>query len=442
MHQLPNRIVYILLPAIFTFLLIIECGKIPSNPYYDYDNANIELLPVNVPAQGFRVGDTVTFSVIMNLPQLFSSITVSANDIIIQGKIDSSGQNKDTCLIRQCFNEPDTYYLTVNGILNNNEKRITNGKLIINGIPPVITKDLKALNYVKTGTACTLSVAATGSAPLQYSWYHDNTILAAVNNDSLIIPLFDSANAGVYSCIVRNNWGNDASTPALLLSSDTTHGTAYWVIDTLRDSLSEGDSIAIRLSALYNKQISQSVAISLAGQNSLNVSVTDSLFKFKAGHRDSGDYVFPLILSDSINSLNNDILPVLIKVKPRYFQISITADSGSVALLPQLNQYRWSDTIQVKAIPAAGFIFHQWDGDFSGSNDTITLVITKTISGFARFWPTGSAVCDNVADTRLADAILFYSNSSSRPKQLCPVPGVYNKGSLKINGGVRFVLQK
>lgn len=439
MHRLQCRFLYALLPAVFTFLFIIKCGNVPSNPYTDYSNAKIELLPINVPAQGLKIGDTVTYSIIISLPELFSSITVSANELTIQKKIDSSNQIKDTCLIKQCFSVPDTYYVTIKAILKNNEERNTNDKLIIKGISPNITKDLKTLNYVKTGAVCTLSVTASGSLPMQYFWFHDSTKITAANSDTLIIPAFDSTRAGVYSCIVRNNWGAD-STSAALISGDTIHKTAYWTVDTLRDSLSEGDSISILLSELYKKQTTLSTTISIAGQSGKNVSVTDSIFKFKAGHRDSGDYMFTLVMSD--NSKNVDILPILVKVKPQYFLISITADSGVVTLSPKQNQYRWNDTVQVKAIPDTGFIFHQWDGDFSGTKETISLVITKAISGFARFWPSESAVCDKVNNTKLSDAIKMYSNSSNRPKQMCPTPGVYNNGALKINGGVRFVLQK
>jgi hypothetical protein len=439
MHILKYRIFYTLSIALFLFLFIIKCGPLPTDPYNDYSNAQIELLPINVPAQGFKIGDTVTYSIVIKMPHLFSSITVTANDMVIQEKIETSKREKDTCLIRQYFNEPDTFYVTINAILKNDEKRSTNAKVIINGIPPIITKDLKPLNYVKTGAACTLSVAVSGSTPQQFLWYHDSTNVFEGKNDKFIIPAFSNVDAGVYFCIATNSWGADTSASAVLISGDTIKESATWIVDTLRDSLFEGDSISKSLKGLYTRQATQSVTVSLAGQSNKAVSVNDSLFKFTAGHRDSGDYVFSLVLSDS---KNNDILPILIKVKPRYYSIFIAADSGTVTLSPQLSQYRWNDTVQLKAIPKTGFVFYQWDGDFSGTNENMTLVITKTISGIARFWSIKNSECDKVSDKNLANAIKMYSTSSNRPKKFCPDPGEYNNGALKINGGVRFVLQK
>lgn len=439
MHSLQHRTVYALSIATFLFLFIIKCGPLPTDPYNNYLNAQIELLPLNIPAQGFKIGDTVTYSIVMGMPHLFSSITVTANDKVIQEKIETTKRYKDTCLIRQYFSQPDTYYVTINAILKNDEKRSLNTKVIINGIPPIITKDLKPLNYVKTGAACTLTVAVSGSTPQQYLWYHDSTKVSEVNHDKFIIPAFSKVDAGVYFCISTNNWGADTSVSAVLILGDTIKEPATWIVDTLKDSLFEGDSISRSLNGLYTKQTTQSITVSLAGQSSKIVSVNDSLFRFTAGHRDSGDYVFSVVLTDGKNT---DILPVFIKVKPRYYSISIAADSGTVTLSPQLSQYRWNDTVQVKAIPKTGFVFYQWDGDFSGNNENMTLVITKTISGFARFWSIKNSECEKVSDKNLADAIKMYSTSSNRPKKICPEPGEYNNGALKINGGVRFVLQK
>lgn len=72
--------------------------------------------------------------------------------------------------------------------------------------PPVITTQPVA-QIVAGGGAFTLSVAATGSAPLSYQWSRNGASLAGATNASLSVSNAQWANAGRYSVTVSNAGG-------------------------------------------------------------------------------------------------------------------------------------------------------------------------------------------------------------------------------------------
>ena len=77
-------------------------------------------------------------------------------------------------------------------------------------------------NVAVVGHAVTLSVAATGNAPLKYQWKLNGINLAAQTKSSLTITNVSTKNAGVYSVTVSNNAGSTNSAPAQLVVYPTT----------------------------------------------------------------------------------------------------------------------------------------------------------------------------------------------------------------------------
>ncbi|MEM7168174.1 MAG: immunoglobulin domain-containing protein, partial [Planctomycetota bacterium] len=62
----------------------------------------------------------------------------------------------------------------------------------------------------------TLSVTATGSAPLSYQWYQDGSLLGGATSSSLTIDPVGAADAGVYTVEVTNACGTATSAGATL----------------------------------------------------------------------------------------------------------------------------------------------------------------------------------------------------------------------------------
>lgn len=67
---------------------------------------------------------------------------------------------------------------------------------------------------VAAGGSATLSVVATGSAPLAYQWRKDGVAIAGATRETYALASFSSAAAGSYSVVVSNSAGSVASSPA------------------------------------------------------------------------------------------------------------------------------------------------------------------------------------------------------------------------------------
>ncbi len=82
-------------------------------------------------------------------------------------------------------------------------------------IAPVITQQPQN-QWAKVGTNATLSVQAGGAAPLSYQWRRNGVNLPNTNSAALALNNVQSAQAGSYSVVVTNAYGQAASTGAKL----------------------------------------------------------------------------------------------------------------------------------------------------------------------------------------------------------------------------------
>lgn len=64
---------------------------------------------------------------------------------------------------------------------------------------------------VTVGKSVTLTVTADGSQPFNYQWFKDNVPVPGATTDTLVIPNFTTANAGVYYASVTNVTGSTNS---------------------------------------------------------------------------------------------------------------------------------------------------------------------------------------------------------------------------------------
>jgi sugar lactone lactonase YvrE len=82
--------------------------------------------------------------------------------------------------------------------------------------PPVLATQLQSQD-VFLGTNLTLFVQAYGPPPLQYQWLFNGTNLPSQTNAGLILTSVQRSNAGTYSLVVSNQFGQSA-TPAVRLA--------------------------------------------------------------------------------------------------------------------------------------------------------------------------------------------------------------------------------
>lgn len=82
-------------------------------------------------------------------------------------------------------------------------------------VAPAITTSPASTSAV-AGTAVTFTVAATGTAPLNYAWYKEGRLIAQGTGASLALAAVTSADAGVYRVTVSNSAGTAVSNSATL----------------------------------------------------------------------------------------------------------------------------------------------------------------------------------------------------------------------------------
>jgi hypothetical protein len=71
---------------------------------------------------------------------------------------------------------------------------------------------------IAVGSNCTFSVVATGTNPISYQWYRNNTIILSAESDSYTINSVTNLNNGNYSCAASNIFGSVTSNSATLIT--------------------------------------------------------------------------------------------------------------------------------------------------------------------------------------------------------------------------------
>jgi hypothetical protein len=83
-----------------------------------------------------------------------------------------------------------------------------NGPAVL--VPPAITSSPPD-HAIARGATDTLTVTATGDAPLAYQWYFNGEKLAGATAATLVLPNMQATNAGVYNVVVSNPGGAAAA---------------------------------------------------------------------------------------------------------------------------------------------------------------------------------------------------------------------------------------
>jgi hypothetical protein len=105
-----------------------------------------------------------------------------------------------------------TYHIAVDGVSGIQGQVVLTYQL---GSPPEVTAQPVG-GVWKVGNVVILVVRARSRVPTAYQWRWNGMELAGATNATLVIPVFQSANAGSYSCVVSNFAGVVASAEAVL----------------------------------------------------------------------------------------------------------------------------------------------------------------------------------------------------------------------------------
>ena len=150
------------------------------------------------------------------------------------------------------------------------------------------------------GANASLSVAATGTAPINYQWYYNGTAISGATSNSLSIAPAQVSHSGSYHVVVRNAGSNaTSSTATLSIAAVVQTGSAMisWNAPTTR---SDGSTLAASQIAGYELYHSASSANGMTKLTSLNANelsiVVDDL--------EAGTHYFALATKD-VNGLQS-----------------------------------------------------------------------------------------------------------------------------------------
>jgi hypothetical protein len=346
--------------------------------------------------QEVNVGDSVTFDIQMTFPGLFNSVTLSINnkETSIEIKVPSH-LNVDTCHIKQFFATPDTFYIQVIGNLKNETQISKNAILIVKGLFPKISKQSDSLLNIGVNKPCTLSVAATGTFPLQYQWYLGSNKIKEAVSINFSLPSTQKTDEGSYTCVVSNIWGADTTNPIRIATFET-NIAPQWKSDTLHITVKENENVSVNL----NDSCSDKDNDSLSFKKLTSTFKHDSLLSngrltLTTDYEDSGTYTDNFEITDSKLSAKVVIVIKVINVNREPFFIdSLPLESYLIsegALLSIRFKASDPDNDKLKYFVKATTLIHknditindsllQWESTINDNNVySLTLAVTDGI---------------------------------------------------------------
>jgi hypothetical protein len=111
-------------------------------------------------------------------------------------------------------------------------------------VPPSIVTQPESASVVP-GTNVAFSVAATGTAPLEYQWRRNGVGLPGATNDSVTLTNVQSSDVGHYTVVVGNAGGSVTSAPAIL----TVLGPPVIVAGPVSQSVLAGANVSLSVTA-------------------------------------------------------------------------------------------------------------------------------------------------------------------------------------------------
>lgn len=219
------------------------------------------------------------------------------------------------------------------------------------------------------GQSVTLTVTATGGAPLSYRWFKDGTAVAGAAGASLAIPSLQSNNAGLYTVSVTNTVGTTTSAGALIQVSAAPTITTHPVGQTAF----VGNSVTFTVAATGNPGPNYQWS-----RNAVNIdnAVFSSLTINAAQKSDAG--LYRVTVSNSIGSVTsapaalsvNDVPLVAPAITAQPASYSGTAGTGTTL------------SVTATGTPAPTYQWRKDGAAISGAtNSSLTLSGTVAESG-------------------------------------------------------------
>ena len=164
------------------------------------------LITTQPQSQNIAVGNSVTFSVVLN------GTTPFGYEWLTNGVMDPSGTNSYYSLSNVGFANAGSYVVVVTNIAGS---VTSTPAILVVGYPPVLTNQPQSQEITQGQTAI-FAAGATGTVPLNYQWIENGSALTGITNSIFAISNAQGSDSGTYSVTVFNLFGSTSSTNAVL----------------------------------------------------------------------------------------------------------------------------------------------------------------------------------------------------------------------------------
>jgi hypothetical protein len=232
------------------------------------------------------------------------------------------------------------------------------------GTAPQITAQPVSQNVVST-TDATLSVTATGTAPLFYQWRHNGGIIPGATNSTLLLDNVQPSDRGDYDVLVFNSVGSTVSSNALinvLIAARILQQPASILFN--RGSTNSATWGYTFTNFTFTVQATSSSPLAYQWQfNGINIpgATSSVLVISNATLANAGTY--SAVVTDAVGSIQSDIATLTINIPPIIYQhpspviavagdtVNFIVNAGGTAPF----SYRWRRN-GVNLFPGAGTI--------------------------------------------------------------------------------------
>jgi len=235
-------------------------------------------------------------------------------------------------------------------------------------IPPAITTQPQSQTVIQGDhQKAVFSVAATGTAPLNYQWYLNGSPAGGGNNSTLTINNPQSNQAGNYMVVVKNNWGSVTSAVATL---------TIYVPPTIQTqpnnaTVTQGQSASFSVAANGTAPLAYQWSLNgsaLSGATNASLTLTD------VQATQAGSYT--VVATNAGGSVTSQVATLTVDVPP-----AITTQPQNQAVILGDNQNASFSVIANGTAP----LNYQWflNGSSAGGGNNSTLTINNPQSNQA-----------------------------------------------------------
>ena len=249
-------------------------------------------------------------------------------------------------------------------------------------VPPTITISGSTNQVVAQGSNVVFSTTASGSAPLNYRWFYNSTLLAGATNGALMLNMVQTTNSGNYFAVVTNVAGSATSSVVAL----TVMIPPSFTVQPTNQIIVAGSNVTINVLASGTAPKVQwySNNVSLSGATNMSLTFANVSTNY------TGNYF--AVSTNLVGSATSSVAALTVLVRPAITQqpASQVAGTGSsvtfgvTATGSQLS-YQWrSNGVNVAGANATNLTLNAVQTNYSGNYSvTITNLVGSVTSSVA-----------------------------------------------------------